>query len=664
MKKNSLLRVLGFWCLSLSAFTQVRISLEKELDYSRLATVEALLQIERVAEAQQVLNKINPASCELEHRFLRSMADQGVLLLDTVNSLIQTITSHSPTGLLAVGGVDKNIYLIRISDWSIIRVFAGHTGSITTLDFSPDGKLIVSGSRDKSVKMWNVLTGELIANNNTDFNQGIYQVKFAPDGTQIGVVSWELLPQYGVNGFAVLLRSENLAKISKQNMDQHPAAGFVFHPSERLCFISTWGEIIYGFSLPDWKLLWKYDLSDPAEYNAFYAIDITQDGTTLAVGSADHKVHLLESKSGRLIDKLAKNAIFSRPVKTLDFHPNGKRLAVSGEDGMVSIWDIDTKEVVAKLAGHTSTINALQWVDDSKILTASQDTTMRTWDVVNSFLQETDICSFGPWQLPVWTKKSWLIAPCSDEKLSVYDLVSGKEVSELGKVKGLCGSVSKDDKLATADFNGIVSIWDLKKGSRVTECKGHTARVDGVAWTSDGRLVTVGDKTLRMWNDEGKSLDSLLLDYAPFRVVSFDKYIAVSNPKQVVIYDTQKFMEIKRIDAKGNGIQEILFSPRGSFLCIYTNKNIEVYRTENWALASILSGHELSGYAMDVSEDEKYLISGSNDQTLRIWDLTNGINSLTFHGFNKGVYGCKFVGEKRIIASTSEGKLFRLNLNK
>ena len=128
MKKNSLLRVLGFWCLSLSAFTQVRISLEKELDYSRLATVEALLQIERVAEAQQVLNKINPASCELEHRFLRSMADQGVLLLDTVNSLIQTITSHSPTGLLAVGGVDKNIYLIRISDWSIIRVFAGHTG--------------------------------------------------------------------------------------------------------------------------------------------------------------------------------------------------------------------------------------------------------------------------------------------------------------------------------------------------------------------------------------------------------------------------------------------------------------------------------------------------------------------------------------------------------
>jgi WD40 repeat protein len=75
------------------------------------------------------------------------------------------------------------------------------------LIFHQDGKTLISGSADKTLRLWDVENGSEIRNYNAEFKQGIYQVKFSEDGNMIAVVSWELSEgnKFPVVGFAKVL---------------------------------------------------------------------------------------------------------------------------------------------------------------------------------------------------------------------------------------------------------------------------------------------------------------------------------------------------------------------------------------------------------------------------------------------------------------------------
>lgn len=121
------------------------------------------------------------------------------------------------------------------------------------------------------------------------------------------------------------------------------------------------------------------------------------------------------------------------------------------------------------------------------------------------------------------------------------------------------------------------------------------------------------------------------------RVAAFGEQMVVSNSQQLVVYDITTWKETKRLILKNTGVQEMLYSPRGAFFAMFTGNSIEVFRPENWDVFAALQGHEQNGYGLDFSIDEQYILSGSYDQTMSIWDMKNAKNTLTFHGINAGV---------------------------
>jgi WD40 repeat protein len=91
----------------------------------------------------------------------------------------------SPDGKYIVSGsADETIRLWDLQGNPIGQPFTGHTSYVVSVQFSPDGKYIVSGSRDKTIRLWD-LQGNPIGQPFTGHTDSVYSVQFSPDGKYI-----------------------------------------------------------------------------------------------------------------------------------------------------------------------------------------------------------------------------------------------------------------------------------------------------------------------------------------------------------------------------------------------------------------------------------------------------------------------------------------------
>jgi WD40 repeat protein len=283
------------------AFAQVENDTEYQLYLTQIAAAEAFFQLNKISEANFYLNACDEKYRNLEWRFLKKALDQSEMSRTSPENHYYTEVKISPAGnLVAVASTDSTITLFSYPDFIISGELKGHKSSVSTLAFSNNGKKIASGGRDHTVIVWDVETKKPISTNGTSFSQGIYQLKFSPNDSLIGVVSWERIPNRppGIFGFAKLLDATTGKEVLRIELDNHPAAGIVFTPDKENIIISTWGEISYSYNLRVNSFNWKFDLSDPKEYNAFHSIDIHPEGNLVALGSTDHRVYILDLENG------------------------------------------------------------------------------------------------------------------------------------------------------------------------------------------------------------------------------------------------------------------------------------------------------------------------------------------------------------------------------
>lgn len=287
----------------------------------------------------------------------------------------------------------------------------GHTGKIYDIAFSPNGKMLVSGSGDETVRLWNPMTGKLMQTYSGSWWSGhtslVHAVSYSPDGSTFASASWDkTIKLWDVQ------TGQRLQALSEY---PHVSTSIAFSPDGKLIAsggssrrIKIWdvqtgqrlrlllghsrlihtiafspdGQILASGSSDQTVRLWHVETGTVLQVlkghtSSIVSVAFSPDGTILASGGWDQGIKLWQVQTGQPLHTLIE---FADSPHLLCFSPDGKMLANSSSNHTIRVWDIATRKELYTLQGHSGWINSITYSPDGRVLaTGSSDGTIKIW---------------------------------------------------------------------------------------------------------------------------------------------------------------------------------------------------------------------------------------------------------------------------------------------
>ncbi|WP_427162719.1 trypsin-like peptidase domain-containing protein [Aliinostoc sp. HNIBRCY26] len=271
--------------------------------------------------------------------------------------------AFSPDGrTLASGSWDKTIKIWNIATGQEIRTLNGHSQGVYSVAFSPDGRTLASGSWDKTIKIWNIATGQLIRtlNGHSDL---VESVAISPDGRTLASGSQDKTIKIWNIATGQLIRTLNghsdLVESVAISPDGKTLASGSQDKTIKIWNIATGQEI--------------RTLNDPS----VISVAFSPDGRTLASGSQDKTIKIWNMSTGQLIRTLTGHSDW---VNSVAFSPDGRTLASGSWDKTIKIWNMSTGQEIRILNGHSHWVNSVAFSPDGRTLASgSWDATIKIW---------------------------------------------------------------------------------------------------------------------------------------------------------------------------------------------------------------------------------------------------------------------------------------------
>jgi len=376
-----------------------------------------------------------------------------------------------------------------------------HRGAITSIAFSPNGKLLASGSRDRTVKLWDVATGGVLASL-SGHSHIITCLAFRPDGKLLATGSED----------KTIKIWDVTEKKELTTLSGHSGAvvSIAFSPD---------GKLLASGSVDKTIVLWDVDSQrriDSLEGHAgsVPSVAFSPDGRTLASGSLDGTLKLWDITSHTEIGSLEKN---SKGVYSVAFSPDGRTLASLSVSTSINLklWDVATRTTRISLDDYIGGLNSLAFSPDGSTLAiaswvSSKPGEIRMLNVEDGTPRKRfERLTNGPTCVAFSPDGKTLASGSWAGMLNFWDLPSHKRLGEQEGLSGPveCLSVSPDGSLvASGSGDTTIKLWDSATGEEVATLTGHTDGVTELAFHPDGYLLASGslDGTIKLWDVESQ----------------------------------------------------------------------------------------------------------------------------------------------------------------
>ncbi|MDE5078184.1 MAG: serine/threonine protein kinase [Trichodesmium sp. St2_bin6] len=256
-----------------------------------------------------------------------------------------------------------------------VEVFSQYLAAVSSVVFSPDGKMLATGSRETTVKILEIPTGKVINTFPAD-DSIIWSVAFNSDATQLvaGTYYWRVMiwnvPTVAEEPFQIF---EHRA----------PIWSVVMSPDDEIVASSSGDKRVKVWNLKTGSLIFSF----PDHSDTIYSIDISSDGKKLVSGSADQTIKIEDLDTGDLINTLNGHTGAIRSVKIT---PDGKKIVSGSYDTTVKIWDLKTGKLIKTLSGHTAEVISVDISRDGRyIASGGKDNNIKVWDLEKGELLNT-----------------------------------------------------------------------------------------------------------------------------------------------------------------------------------------------------------------------------------------------------------------------------------
>lgn len=291
-----------------------------------------------------------------------------------------------------------------------IRIFKGHTDKVTSVAVAPDGKRLISGSDDKTIRAWDIDNPKPVQVLK-DHKNYVLSVAFARDGKRFlsaGGGAWRG-PQFTTESDQIvrLWDTADMKVLKKMSGHQAPIWSVVFSPDEKHALSGSGGYDTKGgkftpagFALKLWNLSTAETVRDYKGHESWVRDAVFHpDGKTIVSGGWDKTVRIWDLDKDQPVQTLREH---QDNVEAVAISSDGKWLLSAGGptrgngDTAIRLWDLEKREVVKRFAGHTKRVWKLTFAKDGqRFLSAAADNVICLWDVttgkeVHRFVGHTD----------------------------------------------------------------------------------------------------------------------------------------------------------------------------------------------------------------------------------------------------------------------------------
>ena len=373
--------------------------------------------------------------------------------------------------LVISGSTDKKIKVWDLISGNELRTLQGHTDGINTILVTPNGRQIVSASADNTIKVWDISYGlEACLNCDTQLSlvnghsNSVNKILLAPDGWRAISASadgtlkfWSMISGF-ISGKAHLSLPGSESQIGKELSSITAAKDAILNitltPDKRQIVAMGYGITV-----------WEAESGKPAsiKFNApewIYAGVITQDSHWLITGSYGHSLKVWEMQSGRYLGSLGSPQDRVSWVRAMITTQDGERVISAAQDKTIKIWDWKIGREVGMLRGHTGGVNAVILSPDGRqIISASDDGTIRLWDI------ESEHCT---------------------------NILRG----HLGAIRGLA-TTTDGKQIISASEDQTIKVWDVEKGRLLVNFTSDS-KMHSCVITPDGTTIIAGGESGRV----------------------------------------------------------------------------------------------------------------------------------------------------------------------